>query len=95
MCKSRREAVWISCHRHKAAAITFVKGGLLAAQMLMGHYHATTTDRYVKSAGLYGDQDVILNALGESGIGKAASDLLERKCPTGRNPMRHFVTRTL
>ena len=46
--------------RHKSASITFVVGGLSAAQSLMGHYRATTTDRYVRSAGLYGDQTVIL-----------------------------------
>lgn len=67
--------------RHKAAAITFLSGGLQAAQTLMGHSRATTTDRYVKSAGLYADQDVILNALGESGIGKAVSELLEKEMP--------------
>ncbi len=46
--------------RHKSASITFVVGGLSAAQSLMGHYRATTTDRYVRSAGLYSDQTVIL-----------------------------------
>lgn len=69
--------------RHKAAAITFVGGGLSAAQTLMGHYRATTTDRYVKSAGLYGDQEVIMSALSESVIGKAASELLEKEMPHG------------
>ena len=69
--------------RHKAAAITFLSGGLQAAQTLMGHSRAITTDRYVKSAGLYADQDVILNALGESGIGKAVSELLEKEMPHG------------
>jgi len=34
----------------------------------MGHYRATTTDRYVRSAGLYGDQPVILAALSDSDI---------------------------
>lgn len=76
--------------RHKAAAITFVSGGLSAAQMLMGHYHATTTDRYVRSAGLYSDHEVILNALGESGIGKAASELLEKEMPHGPEPHEAF-----
>lgn len=69
--------------RHKAAAITFVGGGISAAQTLMGHYHATTTDRYVKSAGLYGNQEIIMSALSESGIGKAAEMLLEKEMPHG------------
>lgn len=67
--------------RHKAAAITFVAGGLNAAQTLMGHYRATTTDIYVRSAGLYGDQGVITSTLGESGIGHAAEELLEKIMP--------------
>lgn len=64
--------------RHKSAAITFVSGGLNAAQVLMGHYRATTTDIYVRSAGLYADQGAILDALGQSGIGKAIPGLLEK-----------------
>jgi len=64
--------------RHKSAAITFVSGGLKAAQALMGHSRATTTDGYIKSAGLYSNQDDILAALGGSGIGRAAFDLLEK-----------------
>lgn len=63
--------------RHKAAAITFVAGGLSAAQILMGHSRATTTDIYVRSAGLYSDQAHILSALGNSEIGRAAEGLLE------------------
>lgn len=69
--------------RHKAAAITFVASGLSAAQTLMGHYRATTTDIYVRSAGLYGNQDEITSALGESGIGQAAEALLEMEMPHG------------
>lgn len=69
--------------RHKAAAITFAAGGLAAAQTLMGHYRATTTDIYVRSAGIYERQDVILNALGEHGIGQAGSELLEKAMPRG------------
>ena len=67
--------------RHKAASIVFVGAGLNAAQQLLGHSKATTTDIYVRSAGLYSDQDLIVNALGESGIGKAANELLESKMP--------------
>lgn len=46
--------------RHKAAAITFTAGGLAVAQTLMGHSRATTTDIYIRSAGLYGDRSVII-----------------------------------
>lgn len=67
--------------RHKAASIAFEAGGLNAAQMLMGHSRATTTDRYVRSAGLYSRQDVITDALGGSGIGLAAEELLEKEMP--------------
>lgn len=67
--------------RHKAASIAFEAGGLNAAQILMGHTRATTTDRYVRSAGLYSRQDVITNALGGSVIGQAAEGLLEKEMP--------------
>lgn len=67
--------------RHKSAAITFVTSGLNAAQVLMGHYRATTTDRYVRSAGLYTDHSAIMAALGGSGIGQAVGSLLENKFP--------------
>ena len=67
--------------RHKSASITFVVGGLSAAQSLMGHYRATTTDRYVRSAGLYGDQTVILAALSDSDISRAAAGLLKTAMP--------------
>lgn len=76
--------------RHKSAAIAFVSGGLAAAQQLMGHYHATTTDRYVRSAGLYSDQGVILSALEKSGIGKAAEKLLNEKMPQRMAPDEAF-----
>jgi integrase len=64
--------------RHKSAAITFIGGGLNAAQVLMGHSRATTTDIYVRSAGLYTDQGKILEALGNNVIGKAVSGLMEK-----------------
>ena len=67
--------------RHKAAAITFTAGGLAVAQTLMGHSRATTTDIYVRSAGLYGDRSVMMDALGESSIGIAAEQLLEMEMP--------------
>ena len=62
--------------RHKSAAITFVAKGLSAAQILMGHSRATTTDIYVRSAGLYADHGAILEALSKSVIGQAVSGLL-------------------
>ena len=40
--------------RHKSAAIAFMELGLNAAQILMGHYRATTTDRYIKCRAVYG-----------------------------------------
>jgi len=67
--------------RHKSAAITFVAGGLSAAQILMGHARATTTDTYVRSAGLYADQGAIIEALGKSVIGQAVSGLMEKEMP--------------
>jgi len=69
--------------RHKSAAITFEESGLNSAQVLMGHYRATTTDAYVKSAGLYTDQSDILAALGGSGIGQMVGNLLKTKIPQG------------
>lgn len=69
--------------RHKSAAITFVGGGLNAAQILMGHSRATTTDIYVRSAGLYADRGMIPSALGEHVIGQTAARLLEMEMPHG------------
>ena len=67
--------------RHKSAAIAFMELGLNAAQILMGHYRASTTDRYTKSAGLYTDQEEIVTALGGSGIGQVVGDLLKKEIP--------------
>lgn len=78
--------------RHKSAAITFVSGGLNAAQVLMGHYRATTTDIYTRSAGLYTSQQVILDALGGSGIGQAIGGLLERQMPLELRPQEAFCS---
>ncbi len=64
--------------RHKSAAITYMQSGLNAAQILLGHYQATTTDRYIKSAGLYTDQEEIVVALGGSGIGQVVGHLLTK-----------------
>lgn len=79
--------------RHKSAAITFVAGGLNAAQTLMGHNQATTTNKYVLSAGLYTGQEAIVAALGESGIGHAASELLEKIMPHETRPHEAFCNR--
>ena len=65
----------------KSAAITFMSQGLNAEQILMGHARATTTDIYVRSAGLYASQGMILEALGNSSIGQAIGGLLEREMP--------------
>ena len=67
--------------RHCSAAVTFKSKGLSDAQVFLGHSRATTTDRYVRSAGLYGSQEGILAALGQSRIGLAAEDLLEKVMP--------------
>ena len=76
--------------RHKAAAITFTAGGLAVAQTLMGHSRATTTDIYARSAGLYGDRSVMMDALGESSIGIAAEQLLEMEMPRRPEPREAF-----
>ena len=78
--------------RHKSAAITFEASGLNSAQVLMGHYRATTTDTYVKSAGLYTDQSAILSALGGSGIGSAITELLEKGMPLEGSTQEAFCT---
>ena len=76
--------------RHKAASIAFAGGGLNAAQQLMGHYRATTTDIYIRSAGIYESQDAIIQALGSSDIGQAASELLEEAMPRGGSAHEAF-----
>jgi integrase len=78
--------------RHKSAAITFVASGLSAAQVLMGRSRATTTDIYVRSAGLYADHGAILDALSKSGIGKAVSGLLEKEMPLEDSAQETFCT---
>lgn len=83
--------------RHKSAAITFEASGLNSAQILMGHYRATTTDTYVASAGLYMDQGAIVAALGNSGIGQIVGDLMKKSfpqeaAPLGGNCNPEFVT---
>lgn len=76
--------------RHKAAAISFAAGGLIAAQSLMGHYRATTTDLYVQSAGLYADKSAIPSALGDNVIGQSAIKLMKLEMPHGTEPREAF-----
>jgi len=78
--------------RHKSAAIVFVGGGLNAAQVLMRHARATTTDIYVRSAGLYTDQGAITDALGSSSIGLAAACLLEKEIPQELDTLEAYCT---
>lgn len=65
--------------RHKSAAIAYAESGISAAQTLMGHYRASTTDMYVKSAGLYANQNEILDALSKSDIGVFVHEVIEDK----------------
>lgn len=81
--------------RHKAASIAFVSGGLNAAQQLMGHSKATTTDIYIRSAGLYSDQDIIVDALGGNSIGQAANELLKSKMPHDLTHHEAFCNQSL
>ncbi|MDR3358177.1 MAG: site-specific integrase [Desulfovibrio sp.] len=57
--------------RHKSATIAFSTQGLGAAQMLMGHYRATTTDGYIKSFGQYADRVTVVDALAGCTVGLA------------------------
>ena len=74
--------------RHKSAAITFAAAGLNSAQVLMRHYRASTTDRYVRSAGLYTGQEEIMAALGNSAIGQVTCDLMGVAFPARRKPRK-------
>ena len=69
-----------------------VAGGPSAAQSLMGHSRATTTDIYVRSAGLYADQGAIIEALSKSVIGKAVSGLMEKEMPPEIEAPEAFCT---
>jgi integrase len=60
--------------RHKSAAIAFSAQGLGAAQMLMGHYRASTTDGYIRSFGQYADRVSAVDALANYGVGVALGD---------------------
>lgn len=65
--------------RHKGAAIVFKEMGLNDAQIFMGHTRATTTDRYVKSAGLYSSKEDIVTTISTSTIGMAVSAILKKE----------------
>ena len=73
--------------RHKAAEIIYLASeSSNEAQILLGHSQASTTNRYLKSAGLYTDKGAIVNAIANSPIGRAATEMLKRemapKCET-------------
>ena len=67
--------------RHKAAAIQYLENRLSAAQMLLGHYRATTTDTYVSSFGLNMDKSRLPRTLADNEIGRNLSDRLEMEMP--------------
>jgi integrase len=62
--------------RHKSAAVVYPVAGLFGSQTILGHNNANETDRYIKSVGLYESQEKILEALENSGIGRAVGSLL-------------------
>lgn len=64
--------------RHKAAALLYLKSGLNEAQLFLGHARPTTTNAYVKSAGLYTGQDQLVNVIIESSLGRAASEQVQK-----------------
>ena len=72
------EAFWLPRHPSQGCIHCVYGGGLNAAQQLMGHARATTTDIYVRSAGLYADKQILVDALGDSGIGVAANALFTK-----------------
>ena len=73
--------------RHVSAHLAFRDGGISAAKSLLGHYHATTTDDYLRKMGLYTDQCAIQASLSKSGIGLAGADLMEHLVAEGS--LRH------
>ncbi len=75
--------------RHVSAHISFREGGMSAAKEQLGHYHATTTDKYLRKVGLFTDQGAIQDALSRSEIGRAALSLLEKALsPDVHSPVR-------
>ena len=63
--------------RHLAASKTFLSSGVNGASILLGHYNKNTTERYLKSAGLYGPNTEIVNALREDVVGEVSHSLFE------------------
>ena len=65
--------------RHKAAEIVYLAGGKSNdAQTLLGHAQASTTNRYLKSAGLYADKSQVVNAIMENSVGQAAAEQVRK-----------------
>ena len=65
--------------RSKAAEIVYLAGGKSNdAQTLLGHAQASTTNRYLKSAGLYADKSQVVNAIMESSVGQAAAEQVRK-----------------
>lgn len=64
--------------RHKGASIVFTAEGLNEAQLFLGHTKATTTDRYVRSAGLYTGSDALVNVIMGSAVGQAAAEQVKK-----------------
>lgn len=64
--------------RHVSAHLAFRDGGISAAKSLLGHYHATTTDEYLRKMGLYTDQEAIQASLSKTDIGLAGAALMAR-----------------
>ena len=64
--------------RHKGAAIVFKSTGLSEAQLFLGHEKATTTDRYLKSVGLYNDGGEAVNAIEKNPVGQTMTELVKK-----------------
>lgn len=65
--------------RHKAAEIVYLAGGKSnEAQDLLGHTQASTTNRYLKSAGLYADKSQVVNAIMKSSVGQTAAEQVRK-----------------
>jgi hypothetical protein len=65
--------------RHWGAARIFKATGLNEAQVFMGHSRATTTDRYIRSAGLYAEKDILATTISTSPVGLAAKAMLQKE----------------
>lgn len=63
--------------RHVSAHISFKEGGISAAKSQLGHYHGSTTDKYLREMGLFTDQSAIQRDLSRGRIGLAGANLIE------------------